>query len=365
MKKTPLYESHLQAKGKIVDFCGWALPIEYAGISAEHQAVRNRAGMFDVSHMGEYFVEGKDAEAFVQHLITNDITKIGDGRIQYSPMCYPNGGTVDDLLIYRFSPEKFLIVVNASNCEKDGEWFEKNRFGEIAIRNASDATAQLAIQGPKAQAVLQKLAAEDLAEIKFFRFRDDFELAGTKVLISRSGYTGEDGFEIYFDPTAAPKLWAAILEAGKDDGLEPAALGARDLLRFEACLPLYGQEIAETISPLTAGLDRFVNFDCGDFIGRDALLREKTDGSPRQLIAFEMKDRAVPRSHYPILAADGRKLGEVTHGTFSPGLQKSIGLGYVEPGALAVGDPLAIEIRGKTWPGSVVVKPFYNKQYKK
>lgn len=362
MKHTPLYDIHLELNGKIVDFGGWALPVEYEGILAEYDAVRNHAGLFDVSHMGEYTLKGPGSEAFLQMVTTNDIMKIGDGRIQYSPVCYPHGGTVDDIISYRINRENYFLVVNAANSEKDGKWFRDNLFGEVELEDCSHKFAQLALQGPKSQEILQKITDSDLSELKFFRFSQSIKVAGLGLLISRSGYTGEDGFELYLAPEDAPKLWKAICEAGKDDGLKPAGLGARDLLRFEASLPLYGQEISETVSPLTAGLDRFIKFDKPDFIGKEALLKEKSSGSPKTMIAFAMEDRAVPRGHYPIMNANGDVIGEVTHGTFSPAMQKSVGLGYVEPGEFAPGDKIAVLIRNKSWPAVIVEKPFYQKK---
>lgn len=357
MKQTPLYETHVKHNGKIVDFGGWALPIEYEGIFPEYEAVRQNAGLFDVSHMGEYEIRGTDAEAFIQKITTNDVSKIAPGQTQYTLMCHPNGGTVDDILVYKHNFDHFLVVVNAANDAKDGKWLQQNRFGNAQVIPKSSQTAQLALQGPKAQSILQKLTDDDLSQIKFFRFKDNVKVANVPVLISRTGYTGEDGFEFYFAPEHAETLWNAIVA----EGAKPCALGARDLLRFESGLPLYGQEISDIISPLTAGLDRFVKLDKPSFIGKDALLAEKENGSPKSLIAFAMEGRAVPREEYPI-RFEGENVGSVTHGTFSPFCQKSIGLGYVSPNAVGIGHKIEIEIRGKIWAATIVQKPFYSRK---
>jgi len=364
MKKTPLYEEHVKLGGKVIDFGGWALPVQYTGILEEHEAVRTRAGLFDVSHMGEVSVKGPDAGKFMQKLVTNDISPMEDHQVYYSPMCYPDGGVVDDLLIYKYQTDEYLLVVNASNTEKDFQWMQDNLEGSVEIKNISDIFAELAIQGPKAEVILQKLTDTDLGEIKFFYFRPLVVLDGIKALVSRTGYTGEDGFEIYLAPEDAPYLWNKLLDLGKDEGLIPAGLGARDTLRFEAALPLYGQEIAQDITPLEAGLGIFVKLAKKDFIGRDALACQMEGGIPRRLVGFEMLDRGVPRSHYPV-QAKGKEIGFVTTGSFSPTLKKNIGLALIQKEFAAAGAELEIVIRNKNLKARMVKVPFYQKRYKK
>lgn len=364
MRKTPLYEVHCQSGGKIIDFGGWALPVQYTDILEEHRSVRDAAGLFDVSHMGEITVKGPDAEQYLNRLVTNDISVMADGQIMYSPMCYADGGIVDDLLVYRLGKENYLVVVNAANTDKDYQWMLDNLEGNVMIANVSDSYAQLAIQGPQAEAVLQKLAGIDLGEIRFYRFAEQVDLGGIKALVSRSGYTGEDGFEVYLKPEEAPALWQKLLEAGKDCGLVPAGLGARDTLRFEAALPLYGQEISADISPLEAGLDRFVKLDKADFIGKAALVEQKQKGIQRKLVGFEMIDRGVARSHYEV-HSDAGSIGFVTTGSFSPSLRKNLGLALVSSEYAAEGTEFYVVIRGKALKAKVVKKPFYSKKYKK
>ncbi len=363
MKQTPLYDEHVRLGGRIIDFGGWALPVQYSGITLEHEAVRNVAGLFDVSHMGEITVKGKDAQGFIQRLVTNDISKAVDGQAVYSPMCYPDGGVVDDLIVYRLGAEDYLLVVNAANTDKDFEWINEQLAGDVKIENVSSQWAQLALQGPEAQTILQKLTDYPLGNIRFFHFVPEVTVAGLKALVSRGGYTGEDGFELYTDPANAPALWNAVLDAGKEEGLLPAALGARDTLRFEAALPLYGQEISADISPMEAGLNRFVKLDKADFIGKAALDKQAEEGLKRKLVGFEMVERGIPRSHYDV-QADGKTVGFVTTGSFSPTLKKNIGLALVEAGCAAEGTELNIIIRDKPVKARVIPIPFYNKKYK-
>lgn len=364
MKKTPLYEQHLALGGQVIDFGGWALPVQYRGILEEHQAVRQAAGLFDVSHMGEVTVKGGDAEKYIQKMVTNDISTMADGQIYYSPMCYPDGGVVDDLLVYRFSREDYLLVINAANTDKDYQWLESHLEGEVDLANISADYAELALQGPKAEAILQGLTEDDLAAIPFFHLQRDVDFRGVKALVSRTGYTGEDGFEIYLAPADAPRLWEMILAAGNEAGLLPAGLGARDTLRFEAVLPLYGQEIAQDITPLEAGLGTFVKLDKADFIGREALLRQKEAGIPRRLVGFEMVDRGIPRSHYEVEKA-GKNIGFVTTGSFSPTLKKNIGLALIETAQAETGGELEVVVRGKRLKARIIPTPFYRKRYKK
>lgn len=364
MKQTPLYENHLELKGKIIDFGGWALPVEYSGIIAEHEAVRTKAGLFDVSHMGEITVKGKDAEKFVQMIVTNDISVLTDNQIAYTTMCYPDGGVVDDLLVYKHNNESYLLVVNASNTDKDYEWFKKNEFGNVTIENVSSDYALLALQGPLAQDILQKLANVDLNEIAYYHFQDNVEVGGIKALVSRTGYTGEDGFEIYFAPEDAAKMWNLLLETGKDDGLIPAGLGARDTLRFEATLPLYGHELEKDITPLEAGLGFCVKLAKDDFIGKEILAAQKADGLKRKIVGFEMVDRGIPRSHYDVYA-DGNKIGHVTTGSFSPTLKKNIGLALIDAAYTTVGTEIEIAVRNRNLKAVVIKKPFYTRKNKK
>lgn len=364
MKRTPLYDSHLRSGGKIIDFGGWELPVQYSGILEEHQQVRTAAGLFDVSHMGEITVKGPDAAKFIQKLITNDIANSKEFQATYSPMCYSSGGVVDDLLVYKFGTEDYLIVVNASNTDKDYQWMRENLEGNVQIANVSNDYAQLALQGPKAESILQKLTKEPIDKIKFFRFVPETEICGIKALVSRTGYTGEDGFEIYLPSNIAPELWDKLLEAGKDEGLVPVGLGARDTLRFEAALPLYGQEISQDISPLEAGLGRFVKLEKEYFIGKEALLIQKERGIKRRLIGFEMLDRGIARSHYEV-EANGKTIGFVTTGSFSPSLKKNLGLALIENEYAAAGTEIEVNIRNKPLKAKVINIPFYNKNYKR
>ena len=364
MKKTPLYEKHNELGGKIIDFGGWALPVQYTGIIEEHEQVRKAAGLFDVSHMGEIIIKGQDAEIFIQNLVTNNIIGAKEHRIIYSPMCYSDGGVVDDLLIYKYSAQHYLLIVNASNTDKDYSWIMQNAKGQVEVLNVSESYAQLALQGPKAEIILQKLTNTPLAEIGFFRFKPDVKLDGVEAIVSRTGYTGEDGFEIYINSESAVYLWEKILQAGKDEGLVPVGLGARDTLRFEAALPLYGHEISQEISPLEAGLGKFVKLEKEDFIGKEELVKQHEQGLKRILTGFEMVDRGIPRNGYDV-QVDGRKVGFVTSGSFSPSLRKNIGMALVESDINAEEAELDIVIRNKALKARTVKTPFYTKRYKK
>ncbi|MFY9176095.1 MAG: glycine cleavage system aminomethyltransferase GcvT [Caldicoprobacterales bacterium] len=361
MKKTPLYETHTALGGKIINFGGWALPVQYSSILKEHHAVRNAAGLFDVSHMGEILIEGKDAQEYLQHMITNDISKMSQGRAVYSPMCYRNGGTVDDLLIYKLEENKYLLVVNASNTEKDYEWLMENcTSDDLLIKDVSSDYGLIAIQGPASQKILQKLTSTPLDEIRFFRFADNVEVGGVKAIVSRTGYTGEDGFELYVPSYQTVNLWDRIMEAGAGEGLVPAGLGARDTLRFEVALPLYGQELSPNISPLEAGLGRFVKLNKQDFIGKDALLRQAEEGLKRKLAGFEMVDKGMPRTGYKVLA-DEKEIGFVTSGGLAPTLKKNLGLALVNVQHSNLGDEFYVQVRGKSLKAKVVSTPFYAK----
>jgi len=365
LKKTPLINTYEKYGGKIVDFAGWALPVEFEGIIKEHEAVRNKAGLFDVSHMGEIIIKGKDAYGFVEYLITNSIASLEDNQVLYTFMCNRNGGVVDDLLVYRFSKDEYFLVVNASNLDKDYKWIVDN-VGDFDadVCNISDNTAQLAIQGPKAQYILQKLVDVDLAQIKFFHFLRDVNIDGKKAIVSRTGYTGEDGFEIYVSPKDVVSLWDRILEVGHDEEIVPVGLGARDTLRFEANLPLYGNELSEDITPLEAGFGFFVKLDKVDFIGREALKNQKENGLNRKIVAFEMKDRGIPRHGYEVYS-DDQKIGTITTGYFSPTLKKNIGLAIIDADHAKIGNEIIIAIRKKRLKAEIIKRQFYTKKTQK
>lgn len=366
LKKTPLYNAYEKYGGKIIDFAGWALPVQFQGITEEHEAVRKTGGLFDVSHMGEVEVKGEDALDFVNNLITNDASVLEDSQILYTPMCYEDGGVVDDILVYKFNKEHFLLVINASNVEKDFNWMKVNKKDfKINLTNISNNTIELALQGPNAQKTLQQLADVNLDEIKFFYFNRNVNVNGVKCLISRTGYTGEDGFEIYTGEEHAEMLWDKILETGKENGIVPAGLGCRDTLRFEVCLPLYGNEITKDISPLEAGLGFFVKLNKQNFIGKDALAKQKQQGLKRKLVGFEMVDRGIPRHGYEVSAEDGTVIGFVTTGYRSPSLGKNIGLALIESEYSSLGTEMNIHIRNKKCKAEIINKKFYNKNYKK
>jgi aminomethyltransferase len=363
MKRTPLYENHVRLGAKMTDFGGWELPVQYEGIIKEHSQVRSAAGLFDVSHMGEITAKGEGAQQFIQNLITNDISQLKDGRAIYSPMCYPDGGTVDDIIVYRISEDDYFIVVNAANTDKDFEWMKQNLSGGTKLDNVSQNYAQLALQGPKSQAILQKLTGFDLRALKFFAFAKGVEVDGVKCMVSRSGYTGEDGFELYADTSDAPRLWDVLLEAGSDEGVVLAGLGARDTLRFEAALPLYGHELSKDISPLEAGLGRFVKLEKESFIGKEAL-QKQSENLRRVLVGFELVDAGVARSGFEVYAGE-RNIGFVTSGSYSPTLNKNLGLALVDAGFSAEGTQIEIAIRNRKAKAVVVNKPFYSKKYNK
>jgi aminomethyltransferase len=365
-RKTPLYDMHIKYGGKVIDFGGWALPVQYgAGIIEEHRATREKAGLFDVSHMGEFRVTGKDPLGFIQRFTVNDIAKGAIGRCVYSPMCYPTGGVVDDLIVYRLGEKEYLIVVNAANIDKDWSWMSEvlKGFPETNMVNESATTAELALQGPKAAAILQSLTKTDLRDIKYYHCLDNVTVAGKKTLVSRTGYTGEDGFEVFSAPADAEAVWEAIMAAGKADGLTPVGLGARDTLRFEACMPLYGQELDAERTPLEAGLERFVSFDKGDFIGRAALLAQSEKGLERKLVGIEMVGRGIPRHNYRVLDAEGAKdIGYVSTGSYCPSLERNLGLAYVPTTAAEEGRKVCVSIRDKAVEAVIVKVPFYKRQ---
>lgn len=362
LKRTPLFDEYAKYGGKTIDFGGWELPVQFSSIKEEHEAVRHRAGLFDVSHMGEIIVEGTQALNYLQKLLSNDVSKIVVGQAQYNTMCYETGGVVDDLIVYKLSDTRYLLCVNAANIEKDFEWMQKQAEGEVTITNLSNEYAQIALQGPLSEEILQALTSTDLSVIKYFRFAENVDVSGHKVLVSRTGYTGEDGFELYGSPEAIVALWNIILDAGKDKGCVPVGLGARDTLRFEACLPLYGQELSKDISPLEAGIGFAVKLQKEvEFIGQDALIAQKEVGLPRKLVGIEMIDKGIPRHGYKVLK-DGQVIGEVTTGTQSPMTKRNIGLALIDSAFAEIGTELEVEIRNKQLKAVTVATPFYKRQ---
>jgi aminomethyltransferase len=356
LKRTPLYECHAELGARLVPFAGWEMPVQYAGVIEEHRAVRTTAGLFDVSHMGEVRVKGPGAESFLQRLTPNDVSKLAPGRAHYSGLLTEQGTYVDDLLIYRLAPEDFLVVVNASNAPRDFEWIASRAEGQAEVTNESDRWALIALQGPKAKEILEPLSP-GASELRYYGFRQG-EVDGRPALISRTGYTGEDGFELYVDPEHAPALWRRLLEAGA----APAGLGARDTLRLEAAMALYGHEIDETTTPWEAGLAWVVKLDKGDFLGRDALVAQKETGLPRKLVGFEVEGRGIARQGHAVLSGEGgQPVGTVTSGTWSPTFEKALGLAYVPPDLAAPGTPLTLDVRGRQLAARVVEAPFYRR----
>ncbi|MBS4216178.1 glycine cleavage system aminomethyltransferase GcvT [Neobacillus rhizophilus] len=363
LKRTPLFETYKKYGAKVIDFGGWGLPVQFSSILEEHEAVRNEAGLFDVSHMGEVLVEGKDAESYINYLVTNDVTKLQINQAQYTAMCYPDGGTVDDLLVYKLASEKYLLVINAANIEKDYEWMKQQAKGNVTLTNISADTAQLAIQGPKAEKILQKVTDTNLAEIGFFQFADHVTVSGISgVLVSRTGYTGEDGFELYLAADKVEALWERLLDAGKEDGLKPCGLGARDTLRFEARLALYGQELSSEIGPLEAGIGFAVKTNKESvFLGKEVLAKQKEEGLKRKIVGIEVTGRGIPRHGYKVFSEGGEEIGFITSGTHSPTLKKSLGLALLSAEFAAVGTQVKVEIRNKQIEAVVVKTPFYKK----
>lgn len=364
LKVTCLHDSHVALGAKMSPFAGFDMPIQYSSITEEHLAVRNNVGMFDVSHMGEIFVSGPDAEKFVNHIFTNDVRSMTPGQILYGMMLYPDGGTVDDLLVYKeFTADHYLLVVNASNIEKDYLWIKDHSEGyDVKIVNDSGNWGQIALQGPKAVETLVNVLgfASDAAGLKFYTFKD-FEDSGMRVIISRTGYTGEDGFEVYAAPGLIVRYWDAFAKAG----VTPCGLGCRDTLRFEAGLPLYGDELSPEISPVAAGFGMFCKLDKDGFIGKDALVDQKANGTEKKLVGIEIQDKAIPRAGYPVELEDGTQVGVVTTGYHSISLGKSICFALVKREYGALDAPLSVRIRKKVFPGKVVKKRFYQTNYKK
>ena len=363
LKKTCLYDCHLQLQAKMSPFAGFMMPIQYSSITEEHLAVRQKVGMFDVSHMGEIFIEGPQAEAFVNHIFTNEVRGMQPGQILYGMMCYPDGGVVDDLLVYReYKDGHYLLVVNAANIDKDFAWMQENAKGfDCVLRNESAKWGQIAVQGPEAENVVaEALGYAQARDLAFYTFADA-EYKGSRLILSRTGYTGEDGFELYTTPEFTVELWKKLLEAG----VAPCGLGCRDTLRFEAGLPLYGDELSPEISPVMAGLSMFCKLDKEVFIGKDALVAQKGGEIDKKLVGIEIEDKAIPRAGYPVETMEGEEVGVVTTGYHSISLDKSICFALVKKEYSALDTPLQIRIRKKVFPGKVVKKRFYKTNYKK
>lgn len=366
LKRTPLFPEYEKSGAKTIDFGDWDLPVQFSSIKQEHQITRTKAGLFDVSHMGEIVVKGPKSLDFLQKMTTNDVEKLTAKRAHYTFMCYEDGGTVDDFLIYKMSEDNYFLVVNAANTEKDYEWLTKhNNYSpeDLTVENISSDFVQVALQGPRAEEILQMMTETNLSNIKFFRFEDEVKFAGISepAIVSRTGYTGEDGFEIYINKDHGRDLWTSILQAGEDKGLEPIGLGARDTLRFEANLPLYGQELSKDITPIEAGLKFAVKVNkAADFIGKDVLKEQVENGVKRKLVNIEMIDKGIPRTGHDIFM-DEKKIGFVTSGTQSPTLQKNIGMALVKSEFATEGTALYVQVRKRTLKAVVVKAPFYKR----
>ncbi|MFI5006776.1 MAG: glycine cleavage system aminomethyltransferase GcvT [Solirubrobacterales bacterium] len=361
LRKTPLNAVHRESGARMVPFGGWDMPVEYSGLIAEHMAVRRAAGLFDVSHMGEFEVAGPGAQDFLQRVTANNVAKLTDGQAQYSALPLANGAPVDDVIVYRHAADRFLLVVNAGNLEKDWKWLQSQGPEGCTLTDRSDETALLALQGPSSQAILQPLTAIDLPQVSYYHFAEG-EVAGHPATVARTGYTGEDGFEIFVAADRAAALWRRLIEAGKDTGLLPAGLGARDTLRLEAKMCLYGNDMDETTTLVEAGLGWIVSLDeaKGAFNGRPVLEAQKKGGPPRKLTGFEVTGRGIARHGYPAYLG-GDEAGTVTSGSYAPFLQKNIGLVYLPAAKTAVGTEFDVEIRGKRVPARVVPTPFYKR----
>jgi aminomethyltransferase len=362
-KQTPLYAEHVALGAKMTEFAGWEMPVSYAaGPIAEHQRVREALGLFDLSHMGQVAVSGPDALAFLQHIATANIARIRTGDAGYAPLCYSDGGMVDDTFIYHLE-DRYLVVVNAANTDKDLRWFDYQRAGfHVAVEDLSERTCMLALQGPRAQQALQPLTPLPLDDLGYHKVTES-RIAGAEAVIGRTGYTGEDGFELYLSADDAVPVWQALLAAGEPLGLLPIGLAARDSLRFEPCMPLYGHELGPAINPLEAGLLWAVALKKGPFVGRDALLKERVEGSARRLVGFEMTERSVPRHGMPV-EIDGAVCGHVTSGLFAPTLSKFLGMAFVPAAQAAPGTEIAIVIRGRARAARIVKRPFYTPTYR-
>ncbi len=357
---TCLHDRHVALGAQMSPFAGYDMPIQYTNITDEHNAVRHNVGVFDVSHMGEVRISGPEAEKYVNHIFVNDVAGAPDGQIFYGMMCYENGGVVDDLLVYKVNDNEFFLVINASNIDKDVAWIEKNAEGfNVTVANQSAYYGEVAVQGPKAEEVLMRILDLPLDQIAFYNFKE-FTLEGEQVIISRTGYTGEDGFEVYGSHQFTQRLWDKLMQAG----VVPCGLGCRDTLRFEVGLPLYGDELTAEITPLEASLSMFVKFDKEEFIGREALLKQKEEGLKRRIIGIELEGKQIPRHGYPV-ESEGKVIGEVTTGYRSISTGKSVAMAMVEKPFTKLGTPVEIRIHKKAVPGTVVKKRFYEKNYKK
>jgi aminomethyltransferase len=362
LKRTPLFAAHVKAGARMVPFGGWEMPVQYSGIVEEHRTVRAAVGCFDVSHMGEFEVEGPGALPALQRLTTNDVAALEIGQIQYAVLCHEHGGIVDDLTVYRLAADRYMVTVNAGNIAKD--WTHVTTHGEDARwRNVSDATGLIAVQGPKAEALVGRLADLDVTRIGYYRFAQG-KVAGVVTLVSRTGYTGEDGFELYAAAADTERLWSALLDAGRADGVAPIGLGARDTLRLEMRYALYGNDIDDTTNPLEAGLGWIVKPAKGEFLGREAIERVRAAGPSRKLVGLEMTERAVARHGYAVMK-DGAPTGVVTSGSYGPSVDRYIGLAYVGSAHAAVGTELGVEIRGQVKSARVVKTPFHPPHVKK
>lgn len=360
-KKTCLYDRHVALGALMSPFGGFIMPIQYTNITDEHQAVRQHCGVFDVSHMGEVRITGKDAERYVQHIFTNDVSGAPVGQIYYGMMLYPNGGTVDDLLVYKMGENDFFLVINAANIDKDVAWMKEHAAGfDINLDHQSDYYGQIAVQGPEAEAVVEEVLSLPCKELKFYTAK--VIAASEEIIVSRTGYTGEDGFEIYGSHAFIVKAWDKLIESGR---CKPCGLGCRDTLRFEVGLPLYGDELSADISPVMAGLSMFCKLDKPEFIGKEALAEQKANGVAQKLVGIELADKAIPRHGYAVLNSEGKTVGEVTTGYHCLSVDKSVCMALVKTEYAKLDTPLAIQIRKKVFPGTVVKKKFYDKHYKK
>ena len=358
-RKTPLYDEHVKLGGKIVPFAGWLLPVQYSSVILEHMAVRQKCGLFDVSHMGEITLKGPGATANLNHLLTNDYTVMEDGTARYSPMCNENGGVVDDLIVYKKNDEDYFIVVNAANKDKDYAWMKAHLLPGAELADESDSYAQVALQGPKAREIFKKIASENDIPEGYYTVKFDRVVAGMKCNISSTGYTGEDGLEIYLAPEDAPKMWNMLLEAGKEEGLIPCGLGARDTLRLEAAMPLYGHEMNDEISPREAGLGIFVKMKKPEFIGKEALVAK---GKPTiKRVGLKVTGRGILREHQDIYK-DGEKIGHTTSGTFCPYLNQPVAMALIPKEFAEVGTAMEVDVRGRRVPVEVIPLPFYKRQ---
>lgn len=361
LKRTPLYETHVALGAKMVPFAGWEMPVQYSGVIPEHRAVRSAVGLFDVSHMGEIFVEGPEAFALLDLLTCNDLSKLEPGRAQYSAFTTPEGGIVDDIIVYMYSRERFLVCVNASNADRDFDWINRHNRFNARVENQSSLFGQIAVQGPKALELVERLPGfAGVSELKSFAFKEFSGEWGT-VIAARTGYTGEDGVELFVENSYTAPLWKALLEYGADLQVLPIGLGARDTLRLEACLPLHGHELSEQITAIESGLSWIVKPAKGDFLGRDILAQQQSEGAPRALVGFFLDAPGIARQDDKVLSADGREIGIVTSGTRTPTIDKALGLALVETGYTALDTTIQISVRGRSLAAHVVGRPFYKR----